>query len=93
MELDLLRMMAGRWHVTGSTLRARSREEKANVAAMMRRDVLPRWANGELRVVTERTFALDDVAVAYDAFGERGKFGKLILTTDASEGNPLPFSR
>ena len=91
-ELDLLRMMAGRWRVTGSTLRARSREEKSDVAAILRRDVLPLWTSGDVRVVVQRTFVLEDAVTAYDAFGERGKFGKLILTTNAGDDGYSPLT-
>ena len=80
-ELDLLGVMTRRVTLTGSTLRSRSVEEKAQVAAGVRRDVLPLLASGAVRVPIQATFPLEDVAAAYDAFGAGGKLGKIVLTT------------
>jgi NADPH:quinone reductase-like Zn-dependent oxidoreductase len=62
-----------------STLRARPLEQKAATARAMEREVLPWFAREELRVPVARTFALDDVAAAYDQFAAGGKVGKIIL--------------
>ena len=42
--------------------------------------MLPGFARGGLRVPVADTFALDDVAAAYDHFAAGGKLGKIILT-------------
>jgi NADPH:quinone reductase len=62
-----------------STLRARPLEQKAATARAMEREVLPWFERGELRVPVAETFALDDVAAAYDQFAAGGKLGKIIL--------------
>jgi len=80
-ELDLLGIMTKRVVLTGSTLRARSRGEKADVAALVERDLIPLAAAGSLRVPVAATFLLDEVVSAYDAFAQRGKLGKIVLTT------------
>lgn len=78
-EIDLLGLMTRRATVTGSTMRSRSREEKAEVARRVEAALIPRWTNGELEVPVAKTFALDDAAAAYAFFAQPGKFGKVVL--------------
>ncbi len=82
-EIDLLRVMALRATLTGSTLRARSRREKADVTERASAALLDAWGRGLLRVPVERTFELADAAAAYEYFARPGKFGKVILRVDA----------
>ena len=83
-EIDLLGIMSRRASVTGSTLRARSRDEKADIAAQMQREVAPLLESGALRVPLAGTFSLTDAAEAYEAFAQPGKFGKFVLLTEAA---------
>ena len=78
-ELNLAALMAKRGRIMASTLRARPLEQKAMTARAMEREVLPWFACGDLRVQVAETFALDDVAAAYDHFAAGGKLGKIIL--------------
>jgi putative PIG3 family NAD(P)H quinone oxidoreductase len=78
-ELNLLALMGKRARIMASTLRARPLEEKAATARAMEREVLPLFERGELRVPVGETFALDDVAAAYDRFAAGGKLGKIVL--------------
>jgi putative PIG3 family NAD(P)H quinone oxidoreductase len=78
-ELNLAALMAKRGKVMASMLRARPLELKAATARAMEREVLPLFARGDLRVPVAQTFALDDVAAAYDNFAAGGKLGKIIL--------------
>ena len=80
-EVDLRTVMNRRATITGSTLRARSREEKALVIGRVRADLLDDWAAQRLRVPVSRTFDLADIAAAYDYFAEPGKFGKVLVRT------------
>jgi NADPH:quinone reductase len=79
-ELNLLALMGKRARIHGSTLRARPLEEKANAARRLEREVLPLLEAGALRVPVAETFALGDVAEAYDRFAAGGKLGKIVLT-------------
>ena len=79
-ELNLAVLMAKRGRIMAATLRARPLEQKAATARAMEREVLPWFASGDLRVPVAQTFALDDVAAAYDQFAAGGKLGKIILT-------------
>ncbi|HWI09483.1 MAG TPA: zinc-binding dehydrogenase [Solirubrobacteraceae bacterium] len=78
-ELNLAALMAKRGRIMASTLRGRPLEQKAATARAMEREVLPWFARGVLRVQVAETFALDDVAAAYDHFAAGGKLGKIIL--------------
>jgi putative PIG3 family NAD(P)H quinone oxidoreductase len=78
-ELNLAILMAKRGRVMSSTLRPRPLEEKAATARAMEREVLPLFARGTVRVPVAETFALDDVAAAYERFAAGGKLGKIIL--------------
>jgi NADPH:quinone reductase-like Zn-dependent oxidoreductase len=78
-ELDLLAFMTTRATLTGSTLRARSREEKAIVAQRIRTDLLPLWEQEKIEVRVAHVFALEDANDAYEAFAAPGKLGKIIL--------------
>jgi NADPH2:quinone reductase len=82
MELDLLAMMACRATFTGSTLRSRSRDEKAEVIALVNEFLTPLWSAGQLRVPVARSYELNDAAQAYDYFSQSGKFGKVVLRVD-----------
>jgi NADPH2:quinone reductase len=78
-DLELFTLMSKRASIGGSTLRARSRREKADVTAAVAAHVLPALAAGRLRIPVCHTFALSDAARAYDRFGSGAKFGKVVL--------------
>jgi putative PIG3 family NAD(P)H quinone oxidoreductase len=78
-ELNLLALMGKRARIMASTLRARPLEEKAATARALEREVLPLFERGRLRVPVAETFALADVAAAYERFAAGGKLGKVLL--------------
>jgi NADPH:quinone reductase-like Zn-dependent oxidoreductase len=82
LELDLHRIMTTRATLSGSTLRSRSREEKAAVIARATEILSPLWASAELTVPVSRSFAIADVTEAYDYFAQPGKFGKVVLVVE-----------
>jgi NADPH2:quinone reductase len=79
-ELSLLEMMGKRARVMGSTLRARNRREKAEVAYGVARHVVPLLASGRVQVPLSATFPMAQASAAYDAFAAGGKLGKIVLT-------------
>ncbi|MEI7625721.1 MAG: zinc-binding dehydrogenase [Actinomycetota bacterium] len=81
-ELNLLALMGKRATIHGSTLRARPLDQKAATARAMEVDVLGLFESGAITVPVAATFALDDVAAAYERFSAGNKFGKIILITD-----------
>ncbi len=62
MELELMDLMRKRVSIGGSTLRARSRREKADVAADMAAHVLPALVAGRLQIPVYETFPLAEAA-------------------------------
>jgi len=78
-EVDLRQFMGSRATLTGSTLRSRSRHEKGEVADRVSQTLIPRWRTGEVRVPVAQSFALEEVAEAYEYFAQPGKFGKVVL--------------
>jgi NADPH:quinone reductase len=79
MEIELMQLMQKRVRIGGSTLRARSRREKADVAADVTAHVLPALAAGRLTIPVCETFALSEAQAAYDRFAAGAKFGKVVL--------------
>jgi len=79
-DLPILKLMQKRAIVTGSTLRPRSADEKARLAAEIERVVWPWIAAGKLRPVIDKTFPLSEAAAAH-AWLEAGEhLGKIVLT-------------
>ena len=83
-EVNLLALMGKRARIHGSTLRARSLEEKALVARLVEHEVLPLFESGALSVPVADTFPLDQAAAAYERFAAGGKLGKVVITIDAA---------
>lgn len=81
-ELNLLDLMGARGRIHGSTLRARSLEDKADAARRVERHVLPLLSDGTVRVPVAATFPMSQAAAAYERFAAGGKFGKVVLLAD-----------
>jgi NADPH:quinone reductase-like Zn-dependent oxidoreductase len=79
MEIELMQLMMQKVRIAGSTLRSRTRREKADVTAAVAAHVLPLLAAGRLRVPVADTFPLSDAGAAYGRFAAGGKFGKVVL--------------
>lgn len=67
--------------VTGSTMRARTSAEKAEIAQQLRERVWPALAAGRCAPHVHRTFALDEAAEAHRLMESRQHVGKIVLTT------------
>ena len=79
LEVPILALMQKRAVLTGSTLRPRSADEKARLAAEIERIVWPWIEAGKIRAVVDRTFPLAQAAAAH-AFLEAGAHvGKVVL--------------
>ncbi len=79
LEVELMQLMQQRVRIGGSTLRTRSRREKAEVAAAMAAHVLPALVARRLQVPVYQTFPLAEAQAAYDHFAAGSKFGKVVL--------------
>jgi len=69
--------------VTGSTLRPRSIEFKAAIAAALRDKVWPLLASGAIKPVIHSTFAAADAAKAHALMESNQHIGKIVLTWQA----------
>lgn len=78
-ELNLLSLMGARGRIHGSTLRARSLEDKAAVARAVERSVVPLIASGEVRVPVSAEYPMRDANAAYERFSAGAKLGKIVL--------------
>jgi NADPH2:quinone reductase len=78
-DLNLMPVMLKRLTYTGSTLRTRPPEFKARIAAELRSRVWPLIESGRIRVVTHRTFPLDQASQAHTMMESAGHVGKILL--------------
>ncbi len=79
--IDLTRVMRRRLTITGSTLRARTVEEKGALAREVEKHVWPLLATGRAAPVIDRTFPLIAAAEAHRRMEGGQHIGKLVLTT------------
>lgn len=79
-ELNIGLILFKRLTVTGSTLRARSVETKAQIARALLENVWPKLESGEIAPVIQKTYPLTEAARAQAFMEENRSMGKLILT-------------
>jgi NADPH:quinone reductase-like Zn-dependent oxidoreductase len=79
MEIELMQLMMQRVRILGSTLRSRTRQEKADVVAAVNVHVMPLVVGGRLRVPVADTFPLAQANAAYERFAAGSKLGKVVL--------------
>jgi len=79
-EIKLNHVVTKRLTVTGSTLRARSVEEKAAVADAVRSNVWPLLVAGRVRPVIHATFPFAEAAAAHQLMESSNHIGKIVLT-------------
>lgn len=78
-EIDLNALMRKRGAVIGTVLRARPKEQKAEIVAAAAREVMPGFEDGSLRPVVDRVLDLADAAEAHRVMEAGGAFGKIVL--------------
>lgn len=78
-EIDLLPVMTRRLTITGSTMRPRSAEEKAHIAASLKHHVWPLLAKGKVSPVIDKVFPLAQVAQAHALMEASTHIGKILL--------------
>lgn len=78
-EIDIFQMMRKRLRLSGSTLKIRSMAEKAAIAAALRREVWPLFAQGRLKAVTDQVFPLAGAADAHRRMESGAHIGKILL--------------
>ena len=78
-EFNALEVMRRRLHITGSTLRPRSVDFKAALAADVEKHVWPLIAAGKFRPVIYQTFPLNEAAAAHELMESSAHIGKIVL--------------
>jgi NADPH:quinone reductase len=78
--IDFRRIMLKRLTHTGSTLRARSIEDKGAIARAVETHVLPLLAAGRVKPVIDSTFPLAQAAAAHARMESSAHTGKIVLT-------------
>lgn len=78
--VDLMRLMLKRITLTGSTLRVRSPQVKAELARDLKEKVWPLLHKGQIKPVIDSTFPLDEAAEAHRRMETGAHIGKIILT-------------
>ncbi len=81
LEVPVFGLMMKRATLTGSTLRPRSADEKARLAAEIERVVWPWVEAGKVKAVVDRTFPLEEAAAAHAYLEAGAHVGKVVLTT------------
>jgi putative PIG3 family NAD(P)H quinone oxidoreductase len=79
-EINFMPLMLKRGLITGSTLRARSVEQKGAIAAPLRRIVWPLLDQGKVKPQIYRTFPLTEAAEAHRLMESSEHIGKIVLT-------------
>jgi putative PIG3 family NAD(P)H quinone oxidoreductase len=79
-EIDLRRVLQRRLTIMGSTLRARTVEEKSALAREVEAHVWPLLADGRVRPVIDSTFAFADAPQAHRRMESSEHIGKIVLT-------------
>jgi NADPH2:quinone reductase len=82
--IDLGEVLRRRLTITGSTLRARTVEEKGAIAAALRREVWPLLDEGRVKPVVYRTFPLAEAEAAHRLMESSEHIGKIVLVTPGS---------
>ncbi len=78
-ELDFMPIMLKRLHYTGSTLRSRPDEFKAEVARELEKNVWPLIEAGRIRPVVHTVLPLAQAADAHRLMESGGHYGKIVL--------------
>jgi NADPH2:quinone reductase len=78
-ELDLSLLMKKRARLVGSTLRSRSREEKAAIVRRFREEILPGFDAGRLSVVVDRAYQPAAAAEAFQRMRANKNTGKIVI--------------
>ena len=82
--LDLAQVLGKRIQLTGSTLRNRDDQFKADLLRDLQQQVWPLFGEGRLKPQLERSFAIQDNEVAFETLAGNQVAGKLALLIDPS---------
>lgn len=79
-ELDILKLMQNRHHITGSTMRARTDEFKESLRDNIRQQVWPLVFNGQFMTIIQEIIPYQNAAEAHRKLENQEVFGKILLS-------------
>jgi len=79
-EINLASVMMKRQTITGSTLRPRSVAQKGEIAAALKKQVLPLFEAGKAKPVIYKTLKLAEAAEGHRLMESSAHIGKIVLT-------------
>lgn len=82
-EFDLQKLILKRATITGSTMRARNSQEKAEIAQSLHEHVWPLLAQGKCLPQIYKTYAFSDVKSAHACMEQGDHIGKIVLEMNA----------
>ncbi|ATY94209.1 NAD(P)H-quinone oxidoreductase [Streptomyces cavourensis] len=81
-RLNLADLVFKRLSVHGTTLRTRSKEQKAAIVAQVREQVWPMIENGSVRLLIEDRLPMEEASEAHRRMEAGGHTGKILLVND-----------
>jgi len=78
-EISLGQIMMKRLTITGSTMRARTTAEKAEIAQGIQQQLAPLWAKGECLPMIYKTFKFDQIQDAHAIMDTGEHIGKVVV--------------
>ncbi len=78
-EVKLGQIMMKRLTITGSTMRARTTAEKADITQGLKQVVAPLWAKGECLPMIYKTFKFDQIQAAHAEMDTGEHVGKIVV--------------
>ena len=78
--IDFMRVMLKRLTITGSTLRIRTPEVKAQIARAVESSVLQLITSGKVKILIDSRFPIDQAASAHARMESSEHIGKIVLT-------------
>ncbi|MFD8805271.1 NAD(P)H-quinone oxidoreductase [Streptomyces sp. NPDC059597] len=81
-NLNLAELVFKRASVHGTTLRTRSKEQKAEIVAEVREQVWPMIESGAVQLVVDRRLPMSQAAEAHRLMEEGGHIGKILLVNE-----------
>lgn len=84
-ELDLAKVLAKRLQLTGSTLRSRSADYKADLLARMEERLWPLFESGQLKPLVAKTYSFDQAEEAFAELARDQIVGKIVLVASETD--------
>jgi tumor protein p53-inducible protein 3 len=81
-NIDLSYVMRRRLTITGTTLRARSTADKADLTARLTEFAAARFADGRLKPIVDSVYPMPDAAEAHRYMETNRNFGKIVLSLE-----------